>query len=194
VSKFIQTLLSWGPAGVFLLAIVDNCGVPMVGGVDALVVLMAVVQPSRAYAAAAAATVGSLIGGMILFLIARRGGEEYLHRYTSHGRGKRLRAWFMEYGLLTVFVPALVPIPLPLKIFILSAGALEVPPLRFLVVFMAARIPRYVLFAWLGVRLGNGTWPYLREHIWELLLFSAALFAVLYLAIRFWHGRRIPRE
>ena len=99
----------------------------MIGGVDAFVVLIAIADPSQAYFSAAAAIAGSLVGGMILFLIARKGGEEYLHRYTSHGRGARLRAWFLEYGLLTVFVPALVPIPLPLKIFILSAGALEVP-------------------------------------------------------------------
>jgi len=164
----------------------------MISGVDAFVVLVAIVNPSQAYWTAAAAVAGSLIGSMILFLIARKGGEEYLHRYTSHGRGARLRAWFLEYGLLTVFVPALVPIPLPLKIFILSAGALEVPPLRFFLIFAVARVPRYLLFAWLGTRLGPQTWPYLRGHIPALLLFSAGLFIVLYLGIRFWHGRH-PR-
>jgi len=159
----------------------------MIGGVDALVVLLSVVNRSQAYGAVAAAVAGSIVGGMFLFLIARKGGEEYLHRYTSEGRGARLRAWFMEYGLLTVFIPALVPIPLPLKVFILSAGALEVPPLRFLLVFVAGRIPRYVLLAWLGAHLGAGTWPYLRSHVWQIVLFSAGLFLVLYLAIRFWH-------
>jgi len=163
----------------------------MIGGVDAFVVLIAIADPSQAYFSAAAAIAGSLVGGMILFLIARKGGEEYLHRYTSHGRGARLRAWFLEYGLLTVFVPALVPIPMPLKIFILSAGALEVPPLRFFIIFALARIPRYILFAWLGTRLGSQTWPYLRGHIAGLLLFSAGLFVVLYLGIRFWHARRV---
>ncbi len=163
----------------------------MVGGVDVLIALMAVLRPAQVYASVVAAIAGSLVGGMILFLIARKGGEEYLHRYTSHGRGKRLRAWFMEYGLVTVFVPALVPIPLPLKVFILSAGALEVPTLRFLLVFIAARVPRYVLFAWLGLRLGNQTWPYLRGHLWELLLISTVLFVALFLAIRLWHARRI---
>jgi membrane protein DedA with SNARE-associated domain len=182
--------VSWGPAGVFLLAIADNAGVPMIGGVDVLVVLMAILRPATVYASVAAACAGSLIGGMILFLIARKGGEEYLHRYTSQGRGARLRAWFMEYGLLMVFIPALVPIPMPLKISILSAGALEVPPLRFLVVFMTARIARYIGLAWLGIELGNSTWPYLRGHLWELLLFSAALFVALYFAIRIWHVRR----
>ena len=163
----------------------------MIGGVDAFVVLVAIVNPSQAYSSAVAAIAGSLIGGMILFLIARKGGEEYLHRYTSHGRGARLRAWFLEYGLLTVFVPALVPIPMPLKVFVLSAGALEVPPLRFFIVFATARIPRYILFAWLGTRLGSQTWPFLRSHIWELVLFSAGLFIVLYLGIKFWDAHRL---
>ena len=163
----------------------------MIGGVDVLVVLMAILRPSQVYASVAAASAGSLIGGTMLFLIARKGGEEYLHRYTSQGRGGRLRAWFMEYGLLTVFIPALVPIPLPLKVSILSAGALEVPTPRFLIIFMMARIARYVFLAWLGIELGNATWPYLRSHIWELLFFSAGLFAALYFAIRFWHSRRM---
>jgi len=162
----------------------------MIGGVDAFVVLVAIMNPSRAYWSAAAAVMGSLIGGMTLFLIARKGGEEYLHRFTSHGRGARLRAWFLEYGLLTVFVPGLVPIPLPLKIFILSAGALEVPPPRFLIVFAASRIPRYLLFAWLGTQLGPETWPYLRAHIWGLVLLTVGLFVVLYLGVKFWHARR----
>jgi len=163
----------------------------MIGGVEAFVVLIAIANPPQAYWSAAAAVAGSLVGGMILFLIARKGGEEYLHRYTSHGRGARLRAWFLEYGLLTVFMPALVPIPMPLKIFILSAGALEVPTLRFFIILALARIPRYFLFAWLGTRLGSQTWPFLRSHLTGLALFSVALFAVLYLGIRFWDARRL---
>lgn len=159
----------------------------MIGGVDALLVVMAALKPSQAYIDAGTAVLGSLIGGMVLFLIARKGGEEYLQRFTSHGRGARLRAWFQEYGLLTVFIPALVPIPLPLKIFILSAGALQVPPARFLIVFGAARILRYLMLAWLGIRLGAQTWPYIRAHLWQLTLLSAAMFLVLYFGIRFWH-------
>lgn len=161
----------------------------MVGGVDALVVVLAVADRGQGYQAAVAATLGSLIGNLILFFIARKGGEQYLHRYTSTGRGARWRAWFVEYGLLTVFVPALIVVPLPLKLFVLSAGALEVSPLRFSLILLAARIPRYFFLAWLGTRLGKDTLPYLRHHVWELMLISMVLFAGLYLAIRFVHRR-----
>ena len=127
---------------------------------------------------------GSLIGSLVLFLMARAGGEHYLNRYTSRGKGARLKGWFMEYGLLTIFVPALVPIPMPLKIFILSAGALGMSPFTFMLVMVAARVPRFFFLAWLGTKLGDQTLPYLRHHLWELVLFAVGLFTILYLLIR----------
>ena len=128
------------------------------------------------------AIIGSLVGSLILFLIARKGGEEYHRHHTSSARGNKLRAWFHEYGLLTVFVPAVVPvIPLPLKIFIISAGAVQESPVTFSLVLLAARVPRYLFLAWLGSRLGRDTLPYLRHHIWELVALACALFIALYL-------------
>ena len=177
-----------------MLAIADSTGVPLIGGVDALVILLAIVSRSEAYLAAGTAVIGSLVGSMILFLIARKGGEEYHRRHTSSAKGHKLRAWFHEYGLLTVFVPAFVPIiPLPLKIFVISAGALGESPLKFAVVFTAARLPRYVFLAWLGLQLGKDTLPYLQHHIWELMLLAAALFVVLYSVIRIVHERHTSR-
>ena len=187
--------MSWGPAGVFFLGLLDSTGVPMVGGVDALIVLIAVTNHEQAYLAAGAAIAGSLIGSLILFLIARKGGEEYHRRHTSSPRGAKLRAWFHEYGLLTVFVPAFVPIiPLPLKIFIISAGALEESPVTFSFVLLAARIPRYVFLAWLGSRLGADTIPYLRQHIWGLVLLAIALFVILYFGVRTVHNYRVSKS
>jgi uncharacterized membrane protein YdjX (TVP38/TMEM64 family) len=91
--------------------------------------------------------------------------------------------------LLTIFVPALVVVPLPLKLFVLSAGALGVKPIRFIVILAAARIPRYFFLAWLGTRLGKDTIPYLRHHAWLFLLLAVVLFAILYVVIGFVHRR-----
>jgi membrane protein YqaA with SNARE-associated domain len=166
----------------------------MIGGVDVLIVLIAVVDHSQAFGAAVAAVAGSLIGCLLLFLIARRGGEAYLHRHSISPREARFRAWFHEYGLLTVFVPALVPIPLPLKIFIISAGALEESPITFTLVMAAARIPRYLFLVWLGTRFGKDTLPYMRQHAWQFGLLAAALFAILYLVISFLHRRHVSKS
>ena len=59
----------------------------MVGGVDALIILIAVVSRAQAYLAAGTAILGSLVGSLILFLIARKGGEEYHRRHTSSATG-----------------------------------------------------------------------------------------------------------
>jgi membrane protein YqaA with SNARE-associated domain len=194
VKRFIDTLVAWGPLGVFVLAILDSAGVPVVSGVDGLVILLAVQRPESAYITAAMAVVGSIIGSLILFWIARRGGEAYFERHTQTRRGAKMKRWFLEYGLLTIFIPALFPIPMPMKLFVVAAGAFEVSPIVFTVVLTAARIPRYFALAWLGKRLGHETLPYLKDHVWQLLAFSAALFLVLYLLIKILDRRRRLRK
>ena len=194
ITSLAATLVAWGPLGVFVLAILDSAGVPLVSSVDGLVILLAVQSPGSAYITAALAVVGSLIGSLILFWIARRGGEAYFEHHSQTRRGARMKGWFLEYGLLTVFVPALVPIPMPMKLFVVAAGAFEVNPLVFAGVLTIARVPRYFALAWLGKKLGPDTLPYLRHHVWQLLAFSVFLFFVLYLVIKFIDRRRKLRK
>ncbi len=175
---------------MLLIAILDGAGIPLPGGVDALVVGVAVFNHGAAYGAALVAVLGSLAGSLILFVIARKGGEAYLHRHTLSRRGAALHDWFGHYGLLTVFIPALVPIPLPLKVFIICSGALGNNPLWFAFVLAAARIPRYFGLAWLGIHLGAETVPWFRSHAISLLLISAALFVVLFYVVRWAEQRR----
>lgn len=129
---FVQLLTGWGAAGIFLLAILDSAGIPLPAAVDALVLAVAAVQPAAALVDAAVAVLGSLIGSYILFALARKGGQAYLDRVTGSGRAARFRQWFQRYGLITVFIPALLPIPMPLKVFVISAGALGVRTRQFL--------------------------------------------------------------
>jgi membrane protein DedA with SNARE-associated domain len=190
VKKLFTTLIAWGPSGVLLIAGLDGAGIPLPGGVDALLVGVAVENHRAAYGAASLAILGSLIGSLILFYLARKGGEAFLHRHTLSPRGARLRNWFHHYGLLTVFIPALVPIPLPLKIFIVCSGALGNNPFWFILVLAAARVIRYFGLAWLGVNLGPQTVPWLKSHAILLLVISVALFVVLFLVMSWAEKRR----
>ncbi len=188
MKTFLQSLasllLSWGPWGILLLAIIDSAGIPIPGGVDALVVLIASQSARSGYISAALAAVGSTAGSFVLYYLARKGGEAYLHDKTQHGWGKRFRHWFLHYGLLTVFIPALLPIPLPMKIPVLCAGALGVRRRSFLLVVFAARIPRYFGLAYLGAEMGNYPLLYLRSHIWLLLGAAIGLFLFLLTLIK----------
>jgi membrane protein YqaA with SNARE-associated domain len=144
--------MSWGPPGLLFLAGLDSVGVPIVGGVDALLIAVSTVSPKQAYLAAILAVCGSLIGSMILYLIARKGGEVLLAGHTSSKRGRKLRHWFEQYGLITVFLPAISPLPLPMKIPVFCAGALRVRIVSFMAAVAVARLIRYFVLANLGQR------------------------------------------
>jgi membrane protein YqaA with SNARE-associated domain len=185
MKNIIASLVAMGPAGLFLFAILDGAGLPMPGGVDALLVLLASKDPGYAYQLAAFAMAGSVLGNLILFSIARKGGEMYLNKRSTSASAARFRIWFHHYGLLTVFISALVPLPImPMKIFVLCSGALESSLLAFIVVFSIARVLRYGALAYLGSQLGVQAGAYLRQHIWYLVLFAGVLFVVLYIAIK----------
>jgi membrane protein DedA with SNARE-associated domain len=184
VRSLIDTLQAWGPPGVFLLALIDSAGVPLPLGVDALVTTLSALDAGQAPLVAALAAVGSVIGCMFMFLVARKGGELYLDRYTREGRGAKLRDWFRRYGLATVFVPVLIPVPMPVKVPILCAGALAVPPWRFLGVVLAARIPRYSGLAYLGASLGDNAAPWLQSHAAHLGAAAVAALALMWLLLR----------
>lgn len=185
--------MAWGPAGILLLSILDSSGVPVAGVFDALLILVAVQRPEVAWICASLAVAGSMVGNIILFAAANRGGRGVMEKMASKGRGARFRTWFRRYGLLTVFVPALMPIPMPLKLFVVSAGVMGTRRSSFLAVILLARVLRYFGEAWLGVMLGRESIHFLTAHVGQFVGAAVALFAVLYL-IAGLYARRMRSE
>lgn len=188
-----DALLAWGPAGILLLSILDSAGLPLSGVFDALLILIAVERPSEAWLSAGLAVAGSVTGSVILFWAAHRGGRRFMNRAAPEGKGEKFRRWFRRYGMVTVFVPALVPIPLPLKLFVISAGAMGASFTEFVTVVLIARSLRYFGEAALGRALGRGSMKFIQTHAWHLGLGAALLFLALYGFI-LWRGRRGDRR
>jgi len=189
--KFKALLLSMGPFGMFVVCLVDGAGLPNPSGPDIILVLFATADPGNAFLGAAFGVVGSLLGNYILYSIARKGGEIYLSKHTEGERGRKFREWFNHYGLVTVFVPGLVPIPMPLKAFVICSGALRVNPLHFLGVLGLARAVRYFGLAWLGITLGKQSQAWLAAHLWYFIGSVVVLGASLFLLIRIAERRRV---
>jgi len=182
---FLDILKELGPVGVLVLAMIESAGIPNPGGTDVLLLFITAARPQDAVLTAALAVVGSLVGSMFFFEVLRRGGEKFLTKHTASGRGQRFRAWFLRYGMITVFIPAFLPIPiLPFKAFAACAGAMGVTRKRFLLVLFAARLPRYAALAYLGATLGEHSGTWLRDHGWYLLALGVILAAALGLAVR----------
>jgi membrane protein YqaA with SNARE-associated domain len=179
-----DALIAWGPAGILLLSILDSSGVPVAGVFDALLILIAVEQPSVAWLCAGMAVAGSTVGNVILFWMARKGGQAFMNKAAPEGRAAKFRHWFRRYGMATVLVPALVPIPMPLKLFVISAGVTGTALGEFVAVVLIARVLRYFGEAWLGITLGRESTRFLTTHAWDFVAGAVALFFVLYGFIR----------
>ena len=176
--------------GVFVIGLLDSLGLPLVGGVDLLLIAVAVKTPHMAYVAATTATVGSMLGNTLLFLGARYGVRRFASEEALGGKREKFRLWFQRYGLLTVFIPGVTPfVPLPLKVFVISAGAMHTPVIRFLSVVLLARVIRYYGEAYLGIRLGEDARGFLTHNAWNIAGIAVAIALVLVGLIR-WYDRR----
>jgi membrane protein YqaA with SNARE-associated domain len=187
----VDVLVTFGPLGILVLAILDSA-VPVAGVFDVLIAVFAAQRPSIGWWCAVCAVIGSTAGNYALFQTARKGGRRFLEKSAGSARGQKFRAWFERYGLITVFIPALLPIPMPLKLFVISAGALGTGTRAFLVVVILARTLRYFGDAWLGVNLGQGSAAFLKAHAWHFLIAAVMLFVALYGAVHLSERLRRP--
>jgi membrane protein DedA with SNARE-associated domain len=191
LSRIVAALIAFGPWGVFLLGFIDSLGIPLPATMDALLVLVAVKAPQRAYFTALMGVLGTAGGSITLFLAVRHGRRLFLKGEPPPGRRQRFERWFDRYGMLTVFIPAVVPVlPLPLKVFVVSAGALKTPFGKFLTVILLARVIRYFGEAYLGILLGADAQTFLVRHIWMILGIVLALAGAAYVLIGIIDRRR----
>jgi membrane protein DedA with SNARE-associated domain len=191
LEKLAHALIAYGPWGVFLLGVVDSLGIPLPAAMDGLLVLIAVKAPERAYFAALMAVLGSAGGNILLFFAAREGRRRFIKAEPPPGKRQRFEQWFHRYGMLTVFIPAVIPVlPLPLKVFVVSAGALRTPFSKFLAVLLLARVIRYFGEAYLGIALGKDAESFLARHVWTVAGAALALAAAVYVLIRMNDRRR----
>jgi membrane protein YqaA with SNARE-associated domain len=146
-----------GALGIFFVAVVDSSIIPLTlpGSTD-LLLLWLVAHSGDPWLLAPCAIAGSVLGGYTTWHIGRRGGEEALRHYVPTRLLGRIVGWVERHPILSFFVPALLPPPIPLLPFALASGALGVSRRRFLSVFGTARSLRYSFIAWLGVTYGRG--------------------------------------
>jgi len=192
--KLAAVLLTYGPWGVFVLSVFDSMGIPLPAALDIWVIGVAAASvraPREAWFTALMAVLGSVAGNVILFKAAEQGRRIFAKSEPSPGKRRRFQTWFNRYGMLSVFVPAVTPIvPLPLKVFVISAGALHCSFGKFLAVIVAARAIRYFGEAWLGLQLGADAQGFLIRNGWTLAGLALAIAFAIYFLMRFNDSRR----
>ena len=108
-------------------------------------------------------TPGSLLGCFMLFAVARRGGEVFMRKRLKGAHVDRAMRLYQRFGLLAVVVPALLPPPVPFKVFVVLAGAADVATWRFVLAIVIGRGIRYFGQGYLAVLYGEHALDFMQD-------------------------------
>lgn len=186
--QFLYSLaLGLGGPGLFLLALVDSSFLSVPEGNDILIVVLSTGQSWETMSYYVAMTImGSIAGCCILFAVGRRGGAFMQSRFSQPNL-RRVEGIYRRWGLWAVLVPAILPPPMPFKIFVFSAGAFGLSFRRFLLAVFVGRSIRYFSWGILAVLYGEAAKRFLEENIQmvgSMLMLVAAGGGLLYVLIR----------
>ena len=185
-------VVSAGGLGLFLIAFLDSSVLTFPVINDLLLIDLSMRYPARMPYYAAMATLGSVLGCLLLYYLARKGGEAMFHKHAGP-RADRIHAWINQNGFISILITALLPPPNPFKIFVIAAGALEMPTGTFVLGLVVARGFRFFGEGFLAVKYGNQAMPYLMTHKLEIAGISICMVLLLYLISRF-AFRTIPAQ
>ena len=151
--------------------------------VDVMLAPMCLAKPHRAWSLAAITSLASVIGGVFGFLLGYFAFDlvvaPMLEVLGYQERYEQAVGWFQEYGFWVVFIAGFSPIPY--KVFTVSAGALHMAILPFILASAVGRSARFFLVAGLIYWGGEAMEKKLRQTI-DLLGWSVvAILVVAYL-------------
>lgn len=163
---------------------------------DYLVVARCYKYPSAVFYFPLFAALGSVTGCLLLYTIMRRGGQALLRRRFKPEQIKRVERAYERFGVFALAIPAILPPPLPFKIFVATAGTLEYPRWKFLLTIMLARSFRYYVEGILAVFYGQQVLLFMKDNglVIVSVVASVALIALLvYLIVHRLRRRRSAR-
>ena len=168
-----------GAPGLFLISFLDSSVLTFPVINDLLLIELCIQHPARMSLYALMASLGSLLGCVLLFFIAKKGGEAFFHKRAVE-RGHAIREWVIRNGFAGMLVAALLPPPTPFKIFVFAAGVFEVRLVSFTSAVALARLARYFGIGYLAIRYGNEALPYLMRHKLPVTVLVISLVVVSY--------------
>lgn len=188
--KIVAYASGLGAPGLFLISFLDSSvlSFPIIN--DLLLIELSIQHPARMPVYALMAASGSVLGCVLLYFLARMGGEAYFHRKAG-ARAHAIRHWVERNGFGGMLIAALLPPPTPFKIFVFAAGVFEAPLAGFTSAITLARLFRYFGVGYLAVRFGADAMPYLVAHKLQATVLVIGLVAVSYLLSR-WILRHRP--
>ncbi len=185
LNRLNSYLVIMGIPGLLAISFLDSAAVPLAGGPDAVILLLAWRRPALTYLIVLAATAGSTLGCLILYGIGQKGGEKALSRFNPEKT-----AWverkMQEHGIWAIIASVLAPPPFPTKLVVLAAGVLRTGRIQFTVGVFVGRLVRYALMGYLAAHFGDQAAQVLKAHYptFSLVLIGGLLLIILIRSLR----------
>ena len=167
----LRLLTPLGIWGVFAIAFADSAllGMP----VDAIVAVYVYQDHRRLLFYVVMASLGSAIGSIPLYILGYLGGEKVLRKRISEERFQRIHRSFEQHEFWALMFPAMLPPPMPFKIFVLAAAVFEMRFRDFMAAMFAGRFVRFLTLAlltlWFGPQIVGVMGTIVRQHLAWLL-------------------------
>ena len=178
--------LALGAPGIFIVAFLDSSILSLPEIADLLVIWMVTNHKSRIVFYVVSATLGSLLGCLLLYGIGKKGGAPFVHRRFGASNVERALGAFRRHGLMAVLIPAILPPPAPFKIFVLMAGVADISVARFATAILIGRGFRYTVEGVLALWCGERAMTFIRENGPRVALALVVVLAAGFVAYLWW--------
>jgi membrane protein YqaA with SNARE-associated domain len=172
-----------GGVGLLLSAFIDSSFLPLPLVTDLLLMELSSRHPLRMPYYAAMAAIGSLVGCIWIYWLARKGGQAYYQKSQGHPPG-RIRTLIQEHPMASVFLPAIAPFPVPFKPFVIAQGVFQVPITTFVIGTLLGRGALFFAEGLLGARYGTAAKQFVLDQKWASIAMVAGLVLVFFLVRR----------
>jgi membrane protein YqaA with SNARE-associated domain len=177
-------VLTFGGGGLFVVTFLDSSVLSFPFFPDAVLIQLCVANPARMPYYAFMAAFGSLAGCVVLYALAKKGGEAFFHKH-ARGKAETIKRWVEQHAFLSAFLPAVLPPPIPFKPFVLAEGVFQAPWRTFVLAILLGRGLRYGAEGILAVRYGDSALVFLKTHGIAFALGTIAAVLVLYAVTHF---------
>jgi membrane protein YqaA with SNARE-associated domain len=147
----LKPLGIWGLGG---LAFIDAGLFPLPTTMDGVVIGYVAANHARFLLYVLMAAAASAMGSLIPYYVGRAGGELFLLKRINRDRYERLRDRFERQEFMAIMIPAMMPPPMPIKLFEFAAGVFEMKPLPFALAIFCGKFVQFMVCAVITVMYG----------------------------------------
>lgn len=145
---------------------------------------MALAKPQSAFALALLATITSVLGGVLAYFIGYYAFDSWvlplIEQFSYTHTYEKALGWFDQFGVWIVLIAGFSPIPY--KILTLTAGALQMAFVPFLIASVAGRAAQFFLIAalayWGGDEMQDNIRPYMERIGWAVIILAVIGYSI----------------